>query len=849
MTNEAGTTRAAIAAGDSSQAAVAARKPRRPQPGSRDLSIGIEATSVPSGDARKPRAKVVHAPLALSFLLFGLALPSTSWAENPSLLPPVLTENATADYPAEAKREGLEGIVSLELVIGADGIVISARLLEPAGHGFDEAALAAAKRFVFKPALRDGKPVAAKIRYAYTFRLEAPAAPEQAPPPPSELPSGAPSAPAVSVGKDAKVEAPEEITVRGRKEEREAPRRSLGREQLRTMPGANGDPLRAITALPGIARAPGFSDILVVRGSSPLGSAVFIDGAWTPRTYHFGGLSSVVPAESIERIDFYPGNFSARYGRVDGGVLEVAGKSPASDRLHAVGQVDLLDARVFAEGPMPGFEGWTFAIGARRSWVDAWLGPVLESAGIGARTAPFYYDGQVFLEHHPTPRSTVRVGLYTSYDAMRLTLGKSSDVDPTLSGGLTNRAGFDRFQINYRADFSDRTRASAMISIGKDDNDVLVGSIVAKTRMDLVTSRGEIAHDVTRFLTLRGGWDVLAANLDLQLRLPREARQGQVDPGPLAGQKLVTYNERGLKNARPAAFVEAVFSPVDSVKITPGLRADYTYEVGETTVSPRANARWEIHPGAFRTALRGGIGVFRQSVDYIHVFRAFGSSDLQSGRSLHGSVGVEQGLGDGIDVTVEGFVKKLDNIVSHDERKGGPDANANEGTGRVLGAEILAKIRPRGRVSGFLAYTLSRSTREDGPGAPTRLYEYDQTHVLTAVGSVRLGRGFTVGSRFRYVSGNPFTPCLGGSFAADAGLYGCVSGAPTSARVPAFVQLDARLDKTWELDQWKLTAYLDVQNTTNRTNPEGPLDKFDKSQRAYAPGLPILPIIGLRGEL
>ncbi len=793
-------------------------------------------------------------PLALSLLLCGLALPSTAWAENPSLLPPVLSENATAEYPKDAKREGLVGIVLLELVIGADGSVTSARILDHAGHGFDEAALSAAQRFVFKPALRDGKPVAAKIRYAYTFRLEAPPAPEPPPPPSGEqLASGSAASPtptpAATAGTEAKVEPPEEITVRGQKEEREAPRRTLGREQLRTMPGANGDPLRAVTALPGFARAPGFSDILVVRGSSPQGSAVFIDGAWTPRAHHFGGLSSVVPAESIERIDFYPGNFSARYGRVDGGVIEIVGKSPASDRIHALGQVDLLDARVFAEGPMPGFDGWTFAIGARRSWIDAWLGPVLESAGASARTAPYYYDGQVFLENHPTPRSTVRVGLYTSSDAVRLTLGKVGEVDPALGGGLSNRSGFDRFQINYRAELGDHTRASAMISIGKDDNDVKVGSIFAQTRMDLVTSRGEIAHEVAHFLTLRGGWDVLAANIDLQLRLPREARPGQVDPGPLAGQKLVSFNERGLKNARPAAFVEAVLSPVDGVDITPGLRADYTYEVRETTVSPRANARWEIHRGVFRTALRGGIGVFRQSVDYIHVFSAFGSRDLQSGRSVHGSVGVEQGLGDGIDVTVEGFVKKLDNIVSHDARKGGPDANANDGTGRVLGAEVLAKIRPRGRVSGFLAYTLSRSTREDGPGAPTRLNDFDQTHVLTAVASLRLGRGFTVGGRLRYASGNPFTPCLGGSFAADAGLYGCVSGAPSSARVPAFVQLDARIEKTWELDQWKLSAYLDVQNATNRTNPEGPLDKFDKSQRAYAPGLPILPIIGLRGEL
>jgi TonB family protein len=750
-------------------------------------------------------------------------------------------------YPDEAKRAGIEGVVALELTIDREGRVSASRVVTPAGHGFDEAAEEAARRFVFRPALRAGKPVVAKIRYTYAFRLETPLA--VAPTPPPERADATepttPSTPSPEVE-----EPPEEINVRGEKEEREAPKRSLDREELRTMPGVNGDPLRAVTSLPGVARAPAFSDVFVVRGSSPAGSAAFLDGSFLPRPFHFGGLASVVPAEMIDRIDFFPGNFAARYGRVDGGLVDIVTRSPAKDRLHALAQVDLLDGRVFAEGPLPGFPGWSFAIGARRSWLDAWLGPVLESGGVGARTAPYYYDGQVFLETHPTARSTVRIGLYTSSDAMNLTLGKiPSGGDPSVSGGLQSQQGFSRMQINYRADWGDRAHASALLSVGSDDGATRVGTVFARSRVDLLTSRGELAYDFARFLTLRGGWDILAATVDLSLRVPRDPRPGQVDPGPLAGQRFVVFDQTGIRAARPGAFFDAVIRPAEALTITPGVRADYTYEVRELTASPRVNARWQTHGGPFATALRGGVGEYRQSIDYNYVANAFGARDLRSSRSIHGSIGVEQSLGDAASITVEGFVKKLDGIVSHDASKGGPDANANGGSGRVVGAELLAKLRPRGRLSGFLSYTLSRSTREDAPGAPTRLFEYDQTHVLTAVGSYRLGRGWSLGGRFRYASGNPFTPCVGGSFAADAGLYGCVTGAPFSARVPAFAQLDVRLDKTWELSEWKLSAYLDVQNATNRENPEGALDKFDKSARTYQAGLPILPILGLRGEL
>lgn len=776
-------------------------------------------------------------------------------AQDITLLPPALEVPSEPAYPEEARRAGIEGAVELELVIGVDGHVEKASSVRPVGHGFDEAAEGAARSLVFRPALRRGKPVAAKIRYTYTFRLQKPEPPppgESEPPPAPTPAASATLEPPRGAPRDAADdEEPEEIQVRGQKEEREVPVRSLSREAVRTMPGVNGDPLRAVTSLPGVARPPGFSDLFVVRGSSPAGSAAFLDGSFVPRPYHFGGLASVVPGEMVERIDFFPGNAAARYGRVDGGIVNIVTRSPSRDRYHAIGQLDLLDGRLFAEGPVPGSRTWSFAVGARRSWLDAWLGPVLESGGVSARTVPYYYDGQVFLEGHPSPTSTVRIGLYTSRDTMRIGVGKLADDDPSVAGGIADTSSFSRFQVNYSGEWSKRTKASTMVSVGSDDGDTHVGSVLAATRIDLLTGRAEVAHEVSRALTLRGGVDLLAATVDLDLYVPKEPRPGGADAAPLVSQRFVRFQQRGIGAARPAAFVDAVWSPTTALTLTPGVRADYTYEVGETTVSPRLNGRLALRGGSFGTALRSGIGVYRQSIDYNYVASAFGASTLQSGRSIQASLAVEQGLGAGDDISVEGFVKKLDNLVSHDPNRGGPEANANDGRGQVVGLEVLAKRRPSAdrRFTGFVAYTLSRSTRVDAPGQPSRLFEYDQTHILTAVGSVRLGRGFSLGGRVRYASGNPYTPCLGGSLAADAGLYGCVQGARMSARVPAFAQLDVRLDKTWEFAQWKLSAYLDVQNTTNRKNPEQPLEKFDKSQRAYAPGLPILPIIGLRGEL
>jgi TonB family protein len=71
---------------------------------------------------------------------------------------PSVVEPATPEYPAGASAAGVSGEVVLEIDISPAGEVLDARVLEPGGHGFDEASLAAARRLRFSPAEIDGSP-------------------------------------------------------------------------------------------------------------------------------------------------------------------------------------------------------------------------------------------------------------------------------------------------------------------------------------------------------------------------------------------------------------------------------------------------------------------------------------------------------------------------------------------------------------------------------------------------------------------------------------------------------------------------------------------------------------------
>jgi hypothetical protein len=172
----------------------------------------------------------------------------------------------------------------------------------------------------------------------------------------------------------------------------------------------------------------------------------------------------------------------------------------------------------------------------------------------------------------------------------------------------------------------------------------------------------------------------------------------------------------------------------------------------------------------------------------------------------------------------------------------------NSGTGRAYGTEVLLRHDMRSRFYGWLAYTLMRSERKDAGAIDYRLFDNDQTHNLTAVAQYRLSQTWEIGTRFRYVSGNPTTPVESATYDSDADVYVPRYGAVNSKRLADFHQLDVRVDKHFIFDAWRLTAYLDIQNAYGRQNSEGINYNYDYSQSSTAGGLPLLPSFGVKGE-
>ncbi|HMA91254.1 MAG TPA: TonB-dependent receptor, partial [Polyangiaceae bacterium] len=530
-----------------------------------------------------------------------------------------------------------------------------------------------------------------------------------------------------------------------------------------------------------------------------------------------------------------------------GGIIDVKMREMDHDgKYHGMAQVDLIDARLMLRGPVPLAKGWSFNLGARRSHIDAWIGSVM-SKDAGFRTAPVYYDWQAFAETKPTPRSTFRVGVYGADDRLAVVLKNAIASDPGIGNSFQASLRTARLQATYKNQITDRLNVYAMASVGLDRESSKVGA-VSSVDMDYIPIifRGDISYRLSNRLLLRAGPDIIVYRYDADVLSLSPPEPGEIE-GSHANRPLLRYDKKGYFSS-PAAFGELEWTPSSRAKILFGARADYFSLTERWDFSPRLNARYDLHTGKRRTSVRAGLGVYMEPPQITQAVPPFGTSSIRSNRAVHSSFGIEQLINDQVEVSVEAFHKQMDNLVVPARFEDGSNGFSNVGEGYVYGTETMVRWKPGGRFFGWAAYTISRSVRKTAPEQPAHIFDFDQTHNLTVLGSYDLGRGWRVGGKFRFTSGSPYTPCNGGMLNAAAGTYECIPGEINTRRLPPFHQLDVRLDKTWTMKDFRLSTYLDVQNVYNRANPEGVSYNYRYTTAQWQSGLPIVPSLGIRGE-
>jgi hypothetical protein len=665
--------------------------------------------------------------------------------------------------------------------------------------------------------------------------------------------------------------------VRARTAHREVIETTLSSDEVKSIAGNQNDVVKSVQNLPGVARAPFGVGQLVVWGSSPSDTRAYADGVLIPRVYHFGGLRSTLAADFVSDLRFTPGAYGANYGRGLGGVVDITTRAPRGDRLHGSVTLDLIDGGLTIEGPIT--KKLHFAAGARLSWLSVFL-PLFNKGT--TQLSPFYWDYQLALRYQIGPRD----------DLDLLVFGATSDVsakveseDPNGRVDIDSKSYFGRARLRYTHRFSPDTMLWLMPSIGGDTftvdtKDYGFGGtpVRLKVRQLGYNLRGELRQKLYDWLSYTAGLDfegTYAQVETLQPLAPLGFGSAVPDGGgetvlsagrsessfigtgffaDSAGPPLLERLQYNLVSTAP--YLMTSLSLGDRLQLMPQLRLsiDTVHLRSEAPGGAPSYTRlfWEPRLGARLTMLAeklwlvAGLGVFHQAPQGAELSPRFGNPYLlwQTGTTY--TLGVEASLWHGLRFEAQGFYKDLRNLVVSDARTNFD----NDGLGRVYGGELMLRQPSWRGLSGWIAYTLSRSERRNQTSEPWRLYQFDQTHILTLIASYKLPFwGLMTGLRFRYVTGNPTTPYVGGLRDLAYQSYSALVGEPSSARLPDFHQLDVRIDKTFTFNRWRLGMYLEVQNLYNRQNAENLIyGGRQLYQQGRVTGLPIFPNLGFRAD-
>jgi hypothetical protein len=614
--------------------------------------------------------------------------------------------------------------------------------------------------------------------------------------------------------------------------------RTIGIAEIERNPGGNRDISNVLRSFPGVGSTPAFRNDIIIRGGAPNENRFFLDGVEVPLINHFqtqgasGGPVGIINVNLIREVDFLSGAFPANRGNTLSSVLEFKQIDGNTERWQFRGTVGSSDAGVKADGPIG--KNSSLIVSARASYLQFLF------AGLGLPFLPTYYDYQF---------------------KYKIKTGKKSEFT------LIGLGALDLFRLNEGANETETQRYQLRIlPINEQWNYTIGGTYRRFTKNGFhlfVLSRNMLNNEVTKYadnVTSDTTLNLFYRSREIENRFRYEF-QGQYKGwrfGYGVNAEYARFTNRTFNriptpngidtidfNSSLNLFMGGAFGQLsrrffdEKLSLSLGVRLDNTsYNASMANpfnqFSPRFSASWNFMKNFYANA---SVGRYYQRPAYT----LMGFGDDMGGyanqdrltyiRCDHLTAGLEWAPTINTKITVEGFYKLYGNYpfslidsISIANIGAGFDVVGNvpaaSGTGgRARGFEVLMQQKLYKGFYGILAYTFVRSEFEDLEGnyIPS---SWDSRHIITATAGYKIKRNWEFGLRWRFVDGIPFTPYdialsslieiydLRGQGIEDASRV-------NTERVPAFHQLDLRVDKVWFFKKWSLNLYLDIQNVYN----------------------------------
>ncbi len=637
----------------------------------------------------------------------------------------------------------------------------------------------------------------------------------------------------------------------------------LGAADLRNFPQFGEDIYRAVSRLPGLA-SNDFSAKFYVRGGEQDEVLILFDDMELFDPFHlkdFGGSLSVIDVELIREIIMISGAFPAEYGNRLSGVFNMKTRTPAMEKPKTSLALSFMNSRLLSEGSFnKGKCCWQVL--ARRGYIDYILGLIGEDDSY----KPGYYDIFGKVQYFLNKNHEISAHVLVSHD--KLTGAENDLPDPLNDEKLNNRYGNSTSWLSWRAQFHSRLYSQTTLSFGSAFADKLSQG----TYDDILEYEASDKHKY-HFFGLKQNWsyefndrnlvkwgfdtknydaryDYYYTNINWDQNNAYSRRDKNLDTD---GTEFGLYVANRFQVSKP-------------MTVELGMRYQYASWTGDKHWNPRINLAYKLSD---RTTLRTGWGIFNQ----IHAIDKLNMVDddytyYPAESARHFMTGVEHAFMNGINIRIEGYYKFLSNIRpryisyryntdtspenSHDRIRLEPDR------GKSRGIEVYLRKDNWGKFKWWLNYAYSLFENIiDGKNVPR---EMDQRHTVNMDFSYQPVKKWAVNVSWHYHSGWPYTEETINIIAQNPnGSYrwDWAPGTLFGKRFPAYHRMDLRVSRYFQLQNSRLSLFLEIRNLYNRKNirqyeySEVSIQSINNYTYKKEPRewLPLIPSFGVNWEL
>ena len=598
------------------------------------------------------------------------------------------------------------------------------------------------------------------------------------------------------------------------------------------------DVFRSLQLLPGVKAASDYSSGLYIRGGDPGQTLVLLDRTSVYNPSHVFGFFSTFNPDAIKDVRLYKGGFPAEYGGRIGSVLDIYNKDGNRRERKGAVSLGLLASRAFVEGP---YKNGSWMVALRRSTLEPLLAALQNEEGIP--DSFYFYDFNGKFNYDASPNDRLALSLYLGTDALDLEFLD----DAVLDINYGNRT----VSANWTHLFSERLFSNFTVTASRyfsNPSIVLSGTeIKQESRINDTSIKGDFEYIPNEKHELEAGFWAGA------IRFPfRSFFDGEE-----------TFNPR-IQTEYAAAYVQDTFRPSSRWKLQGGLRATFFTDGRYFRLEPRLSA--EHRPNS-RLRLQASYGRYYQFQTLI-TNESFSGFDfwLTSAEGVNPAfgdqfiLGVKTFLQDEFSLDAEVYYRTMRDLFEVDPFL--PDAAGLEyheyfqiGRGDAYGVELKID-KTRGRLNGFLAYTLGVTNRRFPlinlvEGQPQNYRpKYDRRHDLRLIANYQISRTWRATGVFTYATGQAYTEptaqykLLGGELlTGEEAVDVLLSPGLNEARLPAYHRLDfgfSKLGRFFEFADYELQ--LQMINAYARRNTWFIFFEFEQDNSVERNDVPQIPI-------